>query len=652
MASRKHRLSSAALALLCAGAGAGAGAGGCGAADDGAGWEEVEHDEGWAGADGKEDRGEPVGPLRVVEVGDAFVELANVGNAPVDLTGWHLSFGRRRVRLEAIEGRPAVIAPGALAVVADDAETLDTVGVPAWSAAARPSRPLRALLAGSRRIVVRDPTRALSDRADASTPSVEPGLSVERGPDGRFVVSELGRSPGERNGAAGGRPIATYFANPPFDVRDPLGPELARLLDGATRTVDAAFYQLSHPEVIDAFVRAAARGVRVRLVTDTRYGTDPDYAPGYARLREAGVTVVEDGRAARMHHKFVVVDEELVWTGSYNPVGERDAFVHADNAVLVRSRALAAAHVAEIDEMASGRFGARKGGSRHEVFVDGMRIEVYFAPTGRPLEAILRELGRARDSVTFCAFSFYQPEIGDAMLARIADGVDVRGVVDDTGATAPGSQYPRLLAAGADVRRPETRLWIHHKFLIVDYGTDDPVVITGSYNFSERAERENDEALYVIHDRRVAEAYYRIYRALYDGSAGANTDTTDLATLTFTEVASGENAAVELANYGDVAVPLAGLSLSDRDGGRISLEALGGAAPVPPGGRLRLSIGGEMALEPSDALVVHDARGRIVTTYDAPRYAGPGLVRRRVDPTEPDPQARWQNAPSAAVGPR
>ena len=43
-----------------------------------------------------------------------------------------------------------------------------------------------------------------------------------------------------------------------------------------------------------------------------------------------------------------------------------------------------------------------------------------------------------------------------------------------------------------------------------------PVVLTGSHNMSDTAEQVNDETLVVVHDRAVAEQYYRMFREVYD----------------------------------------------------------------------------------------------------------------------------------------
>jgi phosphatidylserine/phosphatidylglycerophosphate/cardiolipin synthase-like enzyme len=50
--------------------------------------------------------------------------------------------------------------------------------------------------------------------------------------------------------------------------------------------------------------------------------------------------------------------------------------------------------------------------------------------------------------------------------------------------------------------------WVHTKFMLVDPLSDDPVVITGSANFSKASTDQNHENMLVIHgDKRVADIY-------------------------------------------------------------------------------------------------------------------------------------------------
>src|SRR5262249_41905670 len=161
-----------------------------------------------------------------------------------------------------------------------------------------------------------------------------------------------------------------------------------------------------------------------------------------------------------------------------------------------------------------------------------------FAPRYRTIENVIAACAGARSSLYFAAFSFYHAGLGAAMIERARAGVAGRGIFSNASTAAAASQYPPMIAAGLAVRVPQG-IFLHHKFILVDYGTDDPIVITGSLNFSSSAANENDEALYVIHDRYVADAFYAVWRSLYDPAVGANRDDDGLPDVVISEVLAG-----------------------------------------------------------------------------------------------------------------
>jgi len=90
---------------------------------------------------------------------------------------------------------------------------------------------------------------------------------------------------------------------------------LIEAINSAQKSVYVAFYDLDLVSVAEALVEARlARGVDVRVVIDS----DNADNPAASLLVEAGIAVGDDD-SDYMHNKFMVVDDELVWTGSMNP---------------------------------------------------------------------------------------------------------------------------------------------------------------------------------------------------------------------------------------------------------------------------------------------------------------------------------------------
>jgi phosphatidylserine/phosphatidylglycerophosphate/cardiolipin synthase-like enzyme len=91
---------------------------------------------------------------------------------------------------------------------------------------------------------------------------------------------------------------------------------LISLINRANRSVYVAVYSFTRDSLAAALIYAKERGVEVRVVIERERA----YEQGseYSRLKSAGVDVRLDENPNLMHHKFMVIDEYIVVTGSYN----------------------------------------------------------------------------------------------------------------------------------------------------------------------------------------------------------------------------------------------------------------------------------------------------------------------------------------------
>ena len=303
-----------------------------------------------------------------------------------------------------------------------------------------------------------------------------------------------------------------YFTTPRYPDRESdhhggIDAHLVQLIDAARQSVDVAAYEVDLDTVADALLRAKGRGVQVRLVTDT---DNLDEEP-IARLKQAGIPVVDDSRGAIMHNKFVIVDGEHVWTGSWN-LTVNCTYRNNNNAIAIRSDALARNYAAEFAEMFDRQFGPRSPSQTPAsvITVDGTRIENYFAPEDRVAERILAVVRGAKKSVRFLAFSFTDESLGGVLIERHRAGVSVSGVVEQRGSDTEYAQYGPLRQAGIDVLADGNPYVMHHKVLIVD----EAIVVTGSFNFSQSADRDNDENVLIIHNPDIARLYLQEYERI------------------------------------------------------------------------------------------------------------------------------------------
>lgn len=311
----------------------------------------------------------------------------------------------------------------------------------------------------------------------------------------------------------------TVFFNRPGDrsYTARYGPEqgLIGLIDAARVSIDGAFYDLSSPAVAAALVKAKKRGVAVKLVSES--ATMGSVA--LSSLLDAGIPVRGDEKAGLMHNKFAVVDGERVWTGSYNAT-ENGGWKNNNNALLIRSKALAKIYLDEFSEMFDdGIFGNRDERSllsamsnRYYVKLRDMNINVYFSPENNVEDIILKRIKKADKSVHFMAFSFTSDRLGDEMIRLHRKGIRVFGLFEAKGTRTKHSEYMKMKVEGLPVKKDTNPHAMHHKVIVID----ESVVITGSYNFSENARKKNDENILIIESRAAAKLYleefFRLYR--------------------------------------------------------------------------------------------------------------------------------------------
>ena len=307
-----------------------------------------------------------------------------------------------------------------------------------------------------------------------------------------------------------------YFTNPtcpPEEERTGgLDEIVADSISDAAVSVDVAAFDLDAPPIVNALIDLEKRGIPVRIVTDT----DNADLSAINRLRRNGISVVEDKRSALMHNKFIVIDNRYVWMGSMN-LTTNGVYCNNNNFVKFDVPQLAANYTVEMDEMYNDReFGPTSSeNTPYEQFtVQGVLLENYFAPEKKLAPIIAAEIAGARRDIRFMAFSFTNDEIGEAMLERADAGISVRGVFETVGADTDYGYYPVLRDAGIsniNVRLDGNSRIMHHKVIILDNQT----VIFGSFNFTDSANRQNDENVIIVHDPTFAGYFLQEFDAVW-----------------------------------------------------------------------------------------------------------------------------------------
>jgi len=214
-------------------------------------------------------------------------------------------------------------------------------------------------------------------------------------------------------------PIRIFFTNPESPIAQFAlgGPDedLQTAIEQARVSIDVAIYDLNLYSIRDALVAAEERGVQVRMVVESDNFEDGELAI----FTSAGIPVVGDEDPDAMHDKFLVIDRYEVWTGSMNYTLS-DTYGNRNNMVRLRSTDLAENYEAEFDEMfTQNLFGAHSPANtaHREVEIDGIIVEIYFAPEDGVQSRLVELVNEAEESIYFLTYSFTTDKLAEAILA-------------------------------------------------------------------------------------------------------------------------------------------------------------------------------------------------------------------------------------------
>ena len=291
----------------------------------------------------------------------------------------------------------------------------------------------------------------------------------------------------------------------PFD--DPEARALA-LLDQAQDRVLVAQYNIRNERFFDKLDELRQRGVTVRIVVDAKNAVK-EWNTLDDRFEQAGfdITRYENTSSAYaiMHHKFTVIDDALVMTGSYN-WNLTAQVTNDENMVVVRDPKLVAAYAHEFAELL--------GEAPHTPGpAVGQGGRVYFSPEDDVQDVIEDAIAGASTRVLVSVFTFRDDAIARALRDAANRGVEVwliteRKQADNTSADEIVAEAPTARVVVA-ANRSAAFSAMHHKFAVVD-----DTVITGACNWTYTAFRHSNEDVLLLNDPALVRAYEQAVRAL------------------------------------------------------------------------------------------------------------------------------------------
>jgi phosphatidylserine/phosphatidylglycerophosphate/cardiolipin synthase-like enzyme len=317
---------------------------------------------------------------------------------------------------------------------------------------------------------------------------------------------------------------------------------LINYINRAKYTIDFTIYNFNNDgisNISNALKAAANRGVRVRVIgcgTTDNLGIDELIGSAVHLL----IGPSGSQRAGIMHNKFIVFDAEsadpndpLVWTGSTN-FTDGQINLDANNVIIVQDQSLARSYQIEFEEMwgstgdnpdaIKARFGStKKNNTPHEFVIDGKRVECYFSPTDGVNGRIVEVINTADNDLSIATMLITRTDMADAIAARKSLGVSANVITNN--ASGNSTAVNDILSASLGVHYTfdgESAGILHNKYMVVDQDApaSDPLVFTGSHNWSASADNDNDENTLVVHDATVANIYYQQFAQRFVDNLG------------------------------------------------------------------------------------------------------------------------------------
>lgn len=392
------------------------------------------------------------------------------------------------------------------------------------------------------------------------TPALELGLLSDANPVTNHTYTFNGLEPGHlyyfvafssANGNSSSAPtkvfgtvsnssgdMKAWFNHPVYNhpeayLNETIDDTLIYYINQADSSIDLTIYDFISEgigSISTAINEAWNRGVRVRFISDGNLvSTNTGVSELLAEIPK--ITSPTGGNYTIMHNKFVVIDanhsdpnKPLVWTGSTN-WSDRQINRDPNNVILIQDQTLARTYQAEFNEMwgSSGanpdtinsKFGSQKtDNTPHEFKINGKRVECYFSPSDNTNASLIKTMKTADDTLSFATMLITRTDIRETIDTLVQSGVLVKGIINSDTTTLVYNEL--LLSMGNNLFvNPDTHVIMHHKFFTADAYTDsDPLVWTGSHNWSTNANTRNDENTVVVHDATIAQLYHAAYFSL------------------------------------------------------------------------------------------------------------------------------------------
>ena len=141
------------------------------------------------------------------------------------------------------------------------------------------------------------------------------------------------------------------------------------------------------------------------------------------------------------------------------------------------------------------------------------KAETYFSPNGGVASNIIKAINNTKSSIDLAIFDLTSNDIASVLEQAQKRGVKIRIIADSRQAKGAYSAITELAREQVDIKitHGEGRGIMHNKFAIFDSKS----MVTGSYNWTNNAERFNYENAIFITDPNVIGAYQKEFDSIW-----------------------------------------------------------------------------------------------------------------------------------------
>lgn len=320
------------------------------------------------------------------------------------------------------------------------------------------------------------------------------------------------------------------------------------LADGEDFKLRAMLYEFRYLPVGKAFAAAAKTGADIAIRYEAQsYKDDNEAMIAGARIKS--ICKPQKSRAGIRHNKFIVLIHKekpvAVWTGSTN-ISAGGIFGHSNVGHAVWDEDIAQRYLDYWERLAD------EDVKPSPLKAANLEAEPTPAPKTKPPSNRMLTLFSPRDTkekddtlhwyadlmgsaerIVCMTFAFNLDDFFLDVLSQANDtlryAVFDKNLKEDVEAQIDAVKNS-VIAAGAKLKKDDwenflgerltgfnKNMYIHDKFLLVDPLSDDPIVVTGSANFSRPSQTTNDENMLVIRgNTRVADIYFGEFMRVFD----------------------------------------------------------------------------------------------------------------------------------------